>query len=255
MRSEALSGSRPAADEHARLVRVAKTLSWLSILWMVIEASVGIIAAVIAGSVALLGFGLDSLIEVASAGTIIWRFSGGRVHSEQTERRAQQLIALCFLALAVYLTIDSITSLASSSRPQTSWAGVGVSATAIVLMPLLATAKRDIATRLGSSATASDAAQSWLCALIAAGTLTSLLANALLGWWWLDPVIGLAIAAIALQESRRAFAGEACADCAPIALDTPTAGSASPTAESHSHCCDHPEHTPSQLANSENVLT
>jgi divalent metal cation (Fe/Co/Zn/Cd) transporter len=200
-------------------VRRAKTLSWFSIAWMAIEATVGVTAAIIAGSVALLGFGLDSLIELFSAATIIWRFTTARSQSEQAERRAQTLIAACFATLAVYLVIDSIATLASASEPQTSWAGVAVSAAAIIVMPLLARAKDDLATRLRSSATASDAAQSRLCALIAAGALTSLIANAALGWWWVDAIVGIAIAGIAIHEAREAWAGETCDDCAPIGFD------------------------------------
>jgi divalent metal cation (Fe/Co/Zn/Cd) transporter len=192
---------------------------------MAVEAAVGVSAAVIAGSVALLGFGLDSVIELASAGTILWRFTSTRAHSEHAERRAQQLIAGCFLALAVYLAFDATTTLADSSRPEVSWPGVAVSAAAIVLMPLLARAKQQVATQLDSGATAGDAEQSRLCALIAAGALLSVLANAAIGWWWVDPTVGLAIAAIAIREARDAWAGETCADCAPIDFDNCCANS------------------------------
>lgn len=209
----------PLTGDRGRHVRRAKALSWLSIAWMAIEATVGVTAAVTAGSVALLGFGMDSLIELASAATILWRFTTTRTHDENAERRAQQLIAGCFAALALYLTFDAITRLANSDQPHTTWAGVAVCAAAIVLMPLLARAKNDIATRVGSAATASDAAQSTLCALIAAGALISILANAALSWWWLDPIIGLAIAAIAIKEARQAWAGKTCDACAPIGFD------------------------------------
>jgi len=217
--AQSLGEISPPTGERAKYVRRAKALSWLSIGWMAIEATVGVAAALLAGSVALLGFGLDSLIELASASTIIWRFTTTRQQSEHSERRAQQIIATCFAALALYLIFDGITTLTSASEPRVSWAGVAVSAAAIIVMPILAKAKSDVATGLGSSATASDAAQSRLCALIAAGALTSIIANAALGWWWLDPIIGLAIAGIAIYEAREAWAGETCDDCAPIGFD------------------------------------
>ncbi len=213
----------PPAGEHARLVRRAKALSWLSVGWMTVEAGVAIAAALIAGSVALLGFGLDSMIELASASIIIWRFTGARHQSEAAERRAQQMIALCFGALALYLTFDGIRVLAEGSQPAVSWAGAAVAAGAVIVMPLLATAKSRVAAGLGSAATAGDAAQSMLCALAAAGVLASVIANAALGWWWLDPVVGLGIAAIAVQEGRKAWGGESCGDCAPVRFDMPAA--------------------------------
>jgi divalent metal cation (Fe/Co/Zn/Cd) transporter len=191
----------------------------LSIGWMTVEAGVGIVAAVAAGSVALLGFGLDSLIELASATTILWLYTGSRSGSERAERRAQQIVAVCFAGLALYLTFDAIRGLTNTVVPETSWPGVAVSAAAIVFMPLLARAKGHVAVKLGSGATAWDAAQTWLCAIIAAAALTSILANAALGWWWLDPIAGLGIAGLAVRGAREAWAGEVCADCAPIELN------------------------------------
>jgi divalent metal cation (Fe/Co/Zn/Cd) transporter len=207
---------QPVDEGRWRLVRRAKTLSLLSMGWMTIEAGVAIVAALASGSVALLGFGLDSLIELASASTILWLYTGSRDGSAVAERRAQKVVALCFAALAVYVAFDAITTLVGNSRPDVSWLGATVSAGAIVVMPLLARAKGRVAAQLGSAATAGDAAQSWLCAIIAAGALVSILANAALGWWWLDPIAGLGIAGLAVREGREAWAGEVCADCAPI---------------------------------------
>jgi len=206
----------PADKTRSRLMRRARTLSLLSIAWMTVEAGVAIIAALVAGSVALLGFGLDSLIELASAGTILWLYTGSREGSETAERRAQQLIAICFAALALYVAFDAITTLAGGSHPDASWPGGVVAAGAIVFMPLLARAKGRVATQLGSAAAAGDAAQSWLCAISAAAVLVSILANAVSGWWWLDPIVGLGIAGLAVREGREAWAGEVCADCAPV---------------------------------------
>ncbi|MCW2971391.1 MAG: putative conserved integral rane protein [Solirubrobacterales bacterium] len=189
----------------------------LTIGWMSVEAGVAIAAALAAGSVALLGFGLDSLIELASASTILWLYTGSRDGSAAAERRAQQLVAICFAALALYLAFDAITTLAGGPRPGVSWPGASVSAGAIVVMPLLARAKGRVAIQLGSGATGADAAQSWLCATIAAATLLSVLGNGALGWWWLDPIAGVVIAGLAVREGREAWAGELCADCAPTA--------------------------------------
>ncbi|MGH2862212.1 MAG: cation transporter [Solirubrobacteraceae bacterium] len=197
-------------------MRRARQLSILSIGWMTVEAGVAITSALIAGSVALLGFGLDSLIELASATTILWLYSGARRNSPDAERRAQQAIAVCFAALALYLTFDAIDALAHGTRPQTSWPGVTVTVGALIFMPLLARAKNHVATQLASNATAADAAQSWLCAIGAAVVLVSLLANQLFGWWWLDPTAALGIVGLAIIESRNTWNGDTCADCTPI---------------------------------------
>jgi divalent metal cation (Fe/Co/Zn/Cd) transporter len=187
---------------------------------MTVEAGVAIVAAFAAGSVALLGFGFDSLIELASASTILWLYTGNRTNSERAERRAQRIIAVCFVALALYVAFDAIKTLTGGSHPDVSWPGVAVSAGAIVFMPLLARAKSQVAAQLGSAATAGDAAQSWLCAISAAAVLVSILANAIFDWWWLDPIIGLGIAGLAVREGRRAWAGDLCADCAPVGLQS-----------------------------------
>ena len=192
---------------------------------MAVEAGASIVAALVAGSVALLGFGLDSLIELASASIVIWRFTGDRIQSEAAERRAQQLIAGCFAALAVYLVYDGITTLVGGPHPTVSWVGVAVSTGAIIVMPGLARAKNRVAAQLGSGAVSGDAAQSWLCAIAAAGVLVSILANAALGGWWLDPIIGLGIAGLAVHECREAWAGEVCADCAPLGFEASDASS------------------------------
>ena len=208
--------AQPGA-ERWRLVHRARRLSLLSIGWMGVEAAVAITAAVLAGSVALIGFGLDSLIEMASAGAILWLYTGSRSASPSAERRAQQLVALCFAALAVYLLVDAITTLGGHSRPATSWPGLGISLAAIVVMPMLARTKARVAAQLGSAATAGDAAQSWLCAAAAAAVVVSVAANAALGWWWLDPIAGLVIAGLAVHEGSETWAGEVCADCLPAA--------------------------------------
>lgn len=208
--------------DRDRLMRRARQLSILSIGWMSIEAGVAITSALVAGSVALLGFGLDSLIELVSAGTVLWLYSARRAGSAHAERMAQRMIAACFAALALYLSFDAINVLARGTPPDTSWPGVAVTAGALVFMPLLARAKNDVAAPLGSTATAGDAAQSWLCALTAAATLLSILAHTLFGWWWLDPAAALAIAGVAILESHNTWQGETCGDCTPIGFSDPS---------------------------------
>jgi len=192
---------------------------------MGVEAAVAIASAVLAGSVALIGFGLDSLIEMASAGAILWLYTGARNASPAAEQRAQQRVAFCFAALALFLLADATDTLIGSSHPATSWPGLAISLAAIVAMPLLARAKARVAAQLGSAATAGDAAQSWLCAAAAAAVVVSVVANATLGWWWLDPVAGLVIAALAAREAQETWAGEMCDDCLPVALPQTSAHS------------------------------
>ncbi len=218
----AAAGSGARADRE-RLIHRARQLSLLSIGWMSIEAGVAIASALIARSVALLGFGLDSLIELASATTILWLYSARRNDPVAAERRAERAVAVCFAALALYLLLDAGDSLAHRTQPAISWPGIAVTAGALVIMPLLARAKRTVAVELDSTATSGDAAQSLLCALAAATVLLSIAANALLGWWWLDSIAGLAIAGLAVREGRNAWHGDGCADCAPIGFGDPHA--------------------------------
>ncbi len=221
----AADASGPAPDspdcgERDRLIARAKALSWLSLAWMTVEGAVAITAAVIAGSVALLGFGIDSAIEGLASVIVIWRFTGSRRLSEHAELRAQKAVAVSFFLLAPYIAQDAIRALITTERPSVSWVGIGLSLSSIVVMPLLGRAKQRIGERLGSGATASEGAQNLLCAYMAAGVVVGLGANAALGWWWLDPVIALGIAAIAVREGREAWAGEGCACVAVSGRDT-----------------------------------
>jgi divalent metal cation (Fe/Co/Zn/Cd) transporter len=188
---------------------------------MTIEGILGVVAGVIAGSVALTGFGLDSAIEAAASLIVIWRFTGRRELSHTAEGRAQKAVAISFFLLAPYLAADAIYTLASSSPPETSWLGIGLSAASLIAMPLLGRAKTRLVAQLGSPATAGEGAQNILCAYMAAGVLAGLLANTALGWWWLDPGIALGIAALAIHEGRETWEGESC-ECAAIpGLDLP----------------------------------
>jgi divalent metal cation (Fe/Co/Zn/Cd) transporter len=205
------------ARERDRLIRRAKALSWASLGWMTIEGVVAIAAAVVAGSVALLGFGIDSAIEGIASVVVIWRFTGSRRLSERAEQRAQKLVAISFFLLAPYIAQDAIRSLISGTHPSTTWVGIALSISSLVLMPLLGRAKQRVGAQLGSAATAGEGAQNLLCAYMAAGVLVGLLANTLFGLWWLDPAIALAIALLALHEGREAWQGEGCA-CASVQI-------------------------------------
>jgi divalent metal cation (Fe/Co/Zn/Cd) transporter len=214
------AGAPPVGDprERDRLIRRAKALSWLSLAWMTVEGAVAITAALMAGSVALLGFGIDSGIEGLASVIVIWRFTGARRLSEQAELRAQKAVAVSFFLLAPYIAQDAIRALAASEHPSTSWVGIGLSVSSIIVMPLLGRAKKRVGERLGSGATAGEGAQNLLCAYMAAGVLVGLATNTALGWWWLDPLIALVIAAAAVREGREAW-GEGCACVAVPGLE------------------------------------
>ena len=207
----------PAPAVRARLVRRARLLAWVGLAWHLVEATVAVAAGVAAGSVALVGFGADSLIEAVAGVVVLWLMTGTRSSSHRAERRAQQLIAASFVVLAAYVGAEAVRDLVAGHRPGASWVGVALAAVTLATMPPLAMAKRRVGERLGSAATASESRQTMLCAYLSAGLLTGLLANAVLGWWWADPVVALGIAAIAGREARDAWRGDACGCCAPAA--------------------------------------
>jgi divalent metal cation (Fe/Co/Zn/Cd) transporter len=196
------------------LVRRARVLAWAGLAWHVVEAAVAIAAGIVAGSIALVGFGADSLIEAGAGVVVIWLMAGERSSSHLAERRAQELIAASFLVLAAYVGVEAMRDLVGGHHPDPSWVGVGLSVVTLATMPPLAAAKRRVAEQLGSSATASESRQTMLCAYLSAGLLVGLLANAALGSWWADPVVALGIGGVALYEARAAWRGEACDCCA-----------------------------------------
>jgi divalent metal cation (Fe/Co/Zn/Cd) transporter len=201
-----------ASRERQRLVRQAKILAWGGIAYHVAEFAVAVGAGVAAGSIALIGFGADSLIEALAGFVVLWLFTGGRVGSHRAERRAQQLIAASFFALAAYVAVESGRSLIGGHEPDASWLGVGLAAFTTPTMPLLALVKRRIGQRLGSAATVKEASQTQLCAYLSVALLIGLLANALAGWWWADPTAAIVIAAFALKEGRESWRGEGCCE-------------------------------------------
>src|SRR5579862_7323149 len=203
----ALGGTRSGAD-RARLERRARLLAYGGNAWHVVEFAVALGAGVAAGSIALIGFGADSLVEVLAGSVIVWLFTNGRGSSARAERRAQQLVATSFFALAAYVTVEGVRDLASGHRPAASWVGIGLAAVTAPTMPLLARAKRKVGHALGSSATVSEAGQNQICAYLSIALLAGLLLNALAGWWWADPAAALVIAALALEEGRESWRGE-----------------------------------------------
>ena len=198
-------------SEYLRLARRAKWLSWASLGYMGLEGLAAIVAGIVAGSIALIGFGIDSAIEGFASVVIVWRFTGSRSLSEAAERKAQKLVAIQFFVLAPYVAIEAVRTLVNGSYPDESMVGIALAAVSVVVMPLLGRAKQGIGRRIGSSATASEGKQNLLCAYLAAALLVGLLGNALLGAWWLDPIVALFIAYVAVQEGREAWRGDACA--------------------------------------------
>ncbi len=200
----------PAPADWLRLARIARILSWLTLAWMGVEGGVAIAAAVLAGTVALLGFGLDSGIEAMASVIVIWRLTGARLASATSERRAQRLVAASFFLLAPYIAVEAILALAAGDRPETSIAGLILTAGTAVFEPALGVAKRRIGAKLGSPATAGEGTQNLLCAYLAMAVFSGLAANTLWGAWWLDAVVALGIAGWAVAEGRRAWAGRSC---------------------------------------------
>ena len=205
----------PAA-ERARLVRLTRALAWVGIGWHVIECAVAVAAGIAASSIALIGFGIDSAIESAAGLVVVWLFASRRAGSLTAERRAQVLIAASFFALAAYVAFEAARSLVSGSEPSASWVGIGLAAVTAPTMPLLARYKTRLGRRLGSHAAISEGAQTMLCAYLSVGLLVGLGANAVLGWWWADPLCALAIAGVAVREGVLTWRGESegcCAAC------------------------------------------
>jgi divalent metal cation (Fe/Co/Zn/Cd) transporter len=212
-----------SAEETARrkqLGRRAQLLAGTSVGYNVVEAAVAIAAGTVSGSVALVGFGLDSVVEVASGLIILWQFR--HPLPETRERRALRLIALSFFGLALYVAVESVRSLITGSSPDASNVGIGLAIASLVVMPVLSAAQRRTGKALGSNSVVADGTQTLLCTYLSAVLLVGLVLNATLGWSWADPIAGLVIAAIALREGIQAWQGKGC--CAPSKADACTDG-------------------------------
>lgn len=200
--------SRPEAVSRARWLNLA------TIAWNVVEGIVAVAAGIAAGSVSLVGFGVDSAIEVSAALVLAWRLAQERKGGcmQASDARAARAIAACFGLLGLYVGAESARDLWSGDRPHESVVGIVLASLSLLVMPLLARAKRVLAPTLGSAAAVADAKQTNLCATLSAVLLGGLAANALLGWWWADPVAGLGIAALAMAEGVRTWRAESLED-------------------------------------------
>jgi divalent metal cation (Fe/Co/Zn/Cd) transporter len=190
--------------------RRARWLSWLSLAWMGAEGAIALTAGVLAGSIALISFGLDSFVEGVASLVIVWRFTGSRLLSPAAETRAQKLVAAQFFLLAPYVAFEAVHKLAAAEQAETSWLGIALVTSSAIGMPFLGLAKRRLADRLGSVATRGEGTQNLLCAYLALAVLAGLVGNALFGLWWLDPVAALVVAAVAVREGVESWRGRGC---------------------------------------------
>jgi len=195
-------------------VRRGQRLEYFTIGYNSIEGLVSIVAGAIAGSVSLIGFGLDSIIEVTSGAALLWRLNNdpNATRREQVERTTLRIVGACFLALAAYITYQSATTLIGQERPERSVPGIIVAAVSVVVMPLLARAKRKVAAGIGSGAMKADSRQTDFCMYLSAILLGGLLLNAVAGWWWADPVAGLVMVPIIAKEGIDGLRGKTCGD-------------------------------------------
>ncbi len=195
-------------------VRRARLLNRLTLTYNAVEAVVALAAGVVAGSISLIGFGLDSVIEVSASLVLTWRLAAERRGgcTQEADQRATKAIALSFLALAGYVGLDAASRLVNGERPEASVVGIALTAVSLAIMPFLARAKRRLAPALGSRAQEAEANQTRLCAYMSAVVLAGLLANQAFSWWWADPVAALAIAALALVEAVRTWRADSLAD-------------------------------------------
>ena len=206
-------GLGPSPARRAVLIRRVRLLVAATMAYNLVEAAVALTAGTLASSTALVGFGLDSLIEVSSAAAIAWQFSGR--DPERRERAALRVIAFSFFALAAYIGVESVRTLVGGERADESTVGIVLAAVSLAVMPVLSLTQRRTGRELGSVSAVADSKQTLLCTYLSAVLLVGLAANAVLGWWWADPLAALAIALVAAREGIEAWRGHTC--CAPTA--------------------------------------
>ncbi len=208
-------GLRAVVGDRAALVARGRRLEYLTIAWNAFEAAVALIAGLLAGSIALVGFGLDSVIETISAGILLWRLGAEHdaAQREHAERTAHRLVGVCFLLLASYVGVESVYALWTRAQPERSIPGMLIAVAAVIVMPLLGRAKRRVAAQLGSGALRADSRQADFCAWLSAILLVGLLLHAVLGWWWADPAAALVMVPIIVREGVQGLRGEQCNNC------------------------------------------
>ena len=210
--------SAPVALDRTALVARGRRLEYFTIAWNGLEAAVALVSGLLAGSIALVGFGLDSVIETISAGILLWRLRAedNPLRRERTERTARRLVGICFLALAVYVVVESLRALWIKAQPERSIPGILIALAAVVVMPLLGRAKRRVAAQMDSRALHADSRQADFCAYLSAILLAGLLLHLVLGWWWADPVAALVMTPIIAREGVQGLRGQDCddGDCA-----------------------------------------
>lgn len=201
--------------QRTNIVSRGIRLEYITVGWNVVEGAVAVLAGLLAGSVALVGFGVDSAIESSSGAVLLWRLRAEQTgkNIERAEQTALKLVGASLLLLAAYVTFNAIKTLVTREQPQRSILGIVLSVLSLIVMPLLARAKRRTAAELNSAALHADSRQTSICAYLSAILLGGLLLNAALGWWWADPVAALAMVPIIVQEGREALKGETCTDC------------------------------------------
>ncbi len=198
------------SPEWLRAAKQARRLSWFSLAWMSTEGILGVVTGVMAGSIALTAFGIQSFIEGLASLVIVWLFTGARLGSNHAEGRAQKFVAIQFFLLVPFVGYEAIQKLVTGEQADTSYLGMALVTSSLIGMPLLGVAKRRLADKLGSVATRGEGTQNLLCAYLAGAVLLGLLGNTLFGWWWLDPLAALVIAAVSIREGRASWRGEGC---------------------------------------------
>ncbi len=200
--------------ERSAIAQRGRRLEYFTIAWNSLEGLLAVVAGVLAGSISLVGFGIDSFIEVTSAGALVWRMSVDRdeINRERHERMALRIVGACFIALAIYIAIDSAHTLISRKAPEHSLFGILIAIASLIAMPLLSRGKRRVAAELGSAAMKADSRQTDFCTYLSAILLAGLSANWLLGWWWADPVAALVMVPIIANEGMEGLRGQRCPD-------------------------------------------
>lgn len=229
-RADAGVGPSLTPQRRDRLTRIVRLLVAATISYNVVEAAVALVAGTAASSSALIGFGLDSVVEVSSAAAVAWQFSArDPAVREAREHRTLRVIAVAFFALAAFVTVDAVRALVGGQAPEHSTVGIVLAAVSLLIMPGLSLAQRRVGRQLGSASAVADSKQTLLCTYLSAVLLVGLIANSLLGWSWADPIAALVIAAIAVREGRQTWRGEGC--CGPVS------GGGPPTAAVACGCC------------------